>query len=397
MTTGLRLQVVAEPHVLPEAADLAAFAAPARASGLGLLVHAAPQAVETPAVSLHATGDAIGAPLPDWARAPHPAVFGAITLCRVPEAAVSPVYGAVIGAQGHVFRSSVTEMLSWRPDLALLPHVAQVGEDAVLTLPADLPTLEAATLWRAWGGAFNYGHFLLDCLPSLLAVEEAGLAGRFPPITAPLKPWARDLLSLALPHTPVREVRAPMLKVDEALFATSMDHFLHHPNALLARLRARILARSPEPTRRDGRVYLSRRGHPMRVMVNEAALERALRRRGFRIVRAERLSVAAQIALMRSAQVVVGPSGAALANALFTEPGARIVEIQPQTFTSQWVDMLCRVIGRRWTGYFCPAPVDPREVALAYRIRRGFGFGYRLPLADFLGLLDGVLGDLDRG
>jgi capsular polysaccharide biosynthesis protein len=126
-------------------------------------------------------------------------------------------------------------------------------------------------------------------------------------------------------------------------------------------------------------------------MVNEAALEAALRGRGFEIVRPERLRAADQIQMMREAQVVVGPTGAAMANALFTSAGARIVEIQPQNFTSQWVWAASRSAGAEWGGYVCASPVDPRAVAWRHRLRRGFRFGYDLPLDDFLTFVDTAL------
>jgi len=129
----------------------------------------------------------------------------------------------------------------------------------------------------------------------------------------------------------------------------------------------------------------------MRVMINEAALEAALRARGFEVVKPERLSAAAQVRMMREAEVVVGPTGAAMANALFAEAGVRIVEIQPENFTSQWVWAASRRAGADWRGYVCAAPVSPDKVAWRHRIRRGFRFGYEVPLDDFLPFVDAAL------
>jgi capsular polysaccharide biosynthesis protein len=126
----------------------------------------------------------------------------------------------------------------------------------------------------------------------------------------------------------------------------------------------------------------------MRVMVDEPALEAALKARGFTIVRAERLSPAEQIALMRGAELVVGATGAGLANALFAPERAKVFEILPENFANWWLRNLVHLAGGDWYGYFCPAPTDPREVPWRYRIRRGFRWGYRLPLQDFLRFLD---------
>jgi capsular polysaccharide biosynthesis protein len=278
-------------------------------------------------------------------------------------------------------------MLSWKPDLAALPHVEVDGEARRLVLPERTPRIAAATVFMATGGEFNYGHYLLDCLAALLAVEEQGLLRELPPVTPPLKAWQRDLTALAFPGLQLRQVRAPLVRLGEAAFASPMDHFLHRPNRLLLTLRERVLASAP-PAAGARRVYISRRAYPMRVMVNEPALEAALAARGFTIVRAEELTPSQQVALVRDAEVVVGATGAGLANALFAPPGAKVFEILPQTFANWWLRNLCHLAEVDWHGYFCPAPVDPAEVSWRYRIRRGFRWGYRLPLEDFLRFLD---------
>jgi capsular polysaccharide biosynthesis protein len=190
---------------------------------------------------------------------------------------------------------------------------------------------------------------------------------------------------------PVRELKGDFVRIGAAVHATSMDHYLHGPGDLLTRTRARVLARAPAPRRTGRRLYFSRRGHSMRVMINEAALEAALRTRGFEIVRPERLSAAAQVQMMQEAQVVVGPTGAAMANALFVSAGARIIEIQPENFTSQWVWAACRRADAEWRGYICASPVALTTVGWRHRIRRGFRFGYAIPLDDFLSFVDAAL------
>ena len=183
------------------------------------------------------------------------------------------------------------------------------------------------------------------------------------------------------------------MRLRQAVYATSINHFLHWPNALLMRLRERVSERAgPSPLRAE-RVYLSRRSHahPMRILLNEAELERALMARGFVIVRPERLRPSEQIALGRQARVVVGPSGAGMANALFAAPGALVVDIQPQVFPGAWVQAFGQLVGHESWLYCTPAPVAEAEVPWVRRARRGFRYGYRLPLDDFLGFLDARL------
>lgn len=317
---------------------------------------------------------------------------GKSTVCRMRDVRWAPGSGAVIDRHGVVIRCTVGEAELGVGDLAKLPGFAE-GPGGPVLAPgaASPPVFERATVWLPWGGGFNYGHYLIDALASLLMVEEMGLLESHPPVAPPLTAWQRDLVRFAFPDHPVAEVSAPIAEIDEVLFSTAMNHFLHIPNPILGRLRDRILAQAPPAAEGAERVYLSRRSTSMRVMVNEAALERALVRRGFRIVRPETLSVADQIAAVRGAKVLVGASGAQLANALFLPPGGRLIEIQPENFTSVWAPMMAWVTDRDWAGYFAPSPTNRWRVSPFALMRRGFKFAWKLPLDDFLAFLDARL------
>lgn len=331
-----------------------------------------------------------GAALASWPFEHRPPPARPISLCLARDVHHLPGFGAIVTADGAVLKASAREAMERWPSLSGLPG-ARVEDGVTHLAIADAPpSLDRASVFMAWGGNFNYGHFVLDCLPSLVALDEQGLLDRFPPIAPRLKAWQRDLIAMAVAR-PVRELNDDVVHIGTVVHATSMDHYLHGPGDLLARTRARILAAAPTPRTRGRRLYFSRRGHSMRVMINEAALETALRARGFEIVRPERLGVAAQVRMMREAEVVVGPTGAAMTNALFAATGARIIEIQPENFTSQWVWAASRRAGAEWRGYVCASPVSPDRVAWRHRIRRGFRFGYAVPLADFLSFVDAAL------
>ncbi len=300
--------------------------------------------------------------------------------CRVAEVAVAPGFGAVLDRRGRAYRSTAGGALAFTPDLSGLPQPSPTA-----------PQLDAAAVWLAWGGTFNYGHFILDGLSSLLALDELDLLRTHRPIAPPMAPWQRDLLALGFPDADLLEVGAPAVRVRQAAFATSMDHFLNAPNALLGRLRERLLARAAAAAGRGARLYFSRRRQSMRVMVNEPELEAALRRRGFTVVEPERLPVAEQIGLVRGASVIAGPTGAAFANAIFAPERALVVEIQPENFRSGWVDHLRRHADLGGFTHVCPSPLPPAEAPLAAKLRRGFQFAYRLPLESFLAELDSRL------
>lgn len=299
-----------------------------------------------------------------------------------------PSFGAVIGTDGALYNATVGEARHGSADLSAIPGISLNGRR--LVPPENAPFMEGGAVFLPWGAGFNYGHFVIDALSSLLALEQAGLLDGVPLLAPRLTAWQRDLIAMAAPGVRLQEIDAPVVRLGRATFATSMDHFLHHPNGLLAVLAERVVANAP-PGAGARRVYLSRRGQSMRVMVGEAAFERALRARGFTIVRPEALSARQQVALMRDAQVVVGASGAALANAVFLPRGARVIEIQPANFTSQWVRAACRQVGVEWRGYVCASPCPASAAPLLARLRRGFKFAFKPDLRDLLAFVDAAL------
>ena len=81
-------------------------------------------------------------------------------------------------------------------------------------------------------------------------------------------------------------------------------------------------------------------------------------------------------------------AGAAMANALFAPPGATVLEIQPENFASFWLGAACHAADRDWHGYICASPAPREESPWTARIRRGFRFGYRVPVEGLLRMLD---------
>jgi len=308
--------------------------------------------------------------------------------CAIGESWWFPRFGGLIGTDGALYNATIGEVRHGSQDLSILPGV---GENTTRFIPpAAAPEIEAGAVFLPWGAGFNYGHFVIDALTSVQLLKQAGLLEGVPMLAPRLTPWQRDLIALAFPDLVVREVEAPVVRLKRVAFATSMDHFLHHPNGVLADVAARVLEQAPAG-RGARRVYLSRRGQSMRVMVGEAAFEKALAARGFTIVRPETLSAGEQVALIRDAQVLVGASGAALANAVFLPRGARVVEIQPLNFTSQWVRAACRQVGVDWRGYVCASPCPARMAPVLARFRRGFKFAFKPSLDDLLRFVDEAL------
>lgn len=235
--------------------------------------------------------------------------------------------GAVMAADGQVPRAPMQEIAD--PDLAL----ALARQDA-----GQAQRRPSALIWNPAGGR-NYGHFIFDGLTGLMAAHDLGLTARFAPLSAPLSGWQRDLVG-RLRVGPVEEVggRRPVLRVDRLIYLSTLDHYLQYNGPLLARVAARLgRPAAPLPPGTGAALYLTRGPYAKRLLRGEAALLARLVAAGVRPIAPHRMSIRAQAAAMAGASVVIAPSGAALANAVFLPPGATIIELRPAVIREPWL------------------------------------------------------------
>jgi capsular polysaccharide biosynthesis protein len=383
------LQVQNEDAALAFVEDAAA--GPLRRPGVHS--HAVPS-VQISEAELNARllGRADGTAMPSWAEGEGGALRSGVSLMRAMDVHHAPAFGAVIGPRGLLYGATISEALYLTPTLAALPETHMIGGKPLFAPSRRAPRRPRASIFLAWGGRFNYGHFLIDCLSGLTILADRDLLRDHPAIAPPLNGWQRGLLDLLLrPGESVEEIDDELVRIDDALWTSCMDHFLQAPNTPLDRVRARILANTPAGGPGPRRLYLSRRDDNKRRLLNEDELEAEMAARGFTVVSPENLPVAEQVALFRDAAVVVAPTGAALANCMFMAPGAAVFEIQPANFLGAWQRNLCEFFDLRWHGYFCPSPEHDFEHRVEGVLHAGLQFTWRLPTPDFLAFLDARL------
>jgi capsular polysaccharide biosynthesis protein len=305
---------------------------------------------------------------------------------RVEHAHYFPHYGVIIDQRGNTLHSPTNEARYVTPDLLQLPHVASRNGQSVLQAPEQPHRLPQCVVTMPWGAIHNYGHFVLDCLPSIASFLELRDGRDLPFVFPALKPWQRDHLGL-LGITPV-ELPHEHYVADQILYATCMADFLCHPNVNLRRVAELQCGAVGGAPGGDRKIYLSRLGYQTRIFQSERQLEHALAARGFDIIKPETLSVREQISAFMSARVIVGSSGAAFANALYCAPGAIVVEIVPRPQDPTWVRNICVMMNLRWAPYWCDSLPPEKPVMHGGQIRPTVGITFDIDHADFLAHLD---------
>ena len=78
------------------------------------------------------------------------------------------------------------------------------------------------------------------------------------------------------------------------------------------------------------RLYVTRKNASYRKIINESNLIDELKTKNFQIIDTENMTINEQINIFSSAEVVISPTGSALANIVFCKEGTKILEILPK-------------------------------------------------------------------
>ena len=269
------------------------------------------------------------------------------------KAVVDPQTGAVCVGHRRLLGASVGNMwrvVGWG---RLIPSLnAPVTSNVEEGLAVAMPPLA-------------YYHWLTETVPALLFALERGEQVA---VVTTLEPLAYvlemvEILQSAFPEKVECHRTDDRVRCGRLFFLTRPLEVTHpHPAdvAALQRLATVTGVSTAKETRR--RIYVSRRHAPRRAYKDEVALEDLLRRRRFEIVHLERMPLAEQMATMCEAEVVVGFHGAGLTNVVWSNRGARVVEVFLKEAFTDYYRNLAGIAGHRY-GSLSAVGVTPEQLA----------------------------------
>ncbi|WP_026956365.1 glycosyltransferase family 61 protein [Algoriphagus vanfongensis] len=183
-------------------------------------------------------------------------------------------------------------------------------------------------IWIKDEWSANYFHWMTDCLPRIWSGLEKGVSDRvLLHQSYKMLPYVQQSLKL-IGIKPIYYASDENLKVKKLVLTSRTAEFPHFniPWTLKTRDKLALLnGKAPHK-----KVYISRSLAPKRKVLNELEVELLLRKRGFEILHAEKLSVKQQIELMAQTKLFVSLHGAALTNMLFMHPGQSVLEFRNQ-------------------------------------------------------------------
>jgi capsular polysaccharide biosynthesis protein len=284
----------------------------------------------------------------------------------IPGARLATDAGLVVTAEGDVLAQT-----TWDED-QLAGSIERAGR---IPPPVEIEGTVASLISLH---AVNFYHWMLDALPRLAVLEEAGMSDL--PLVIPEHPTGFQLQSLALlgiDSSRFIPFRREHLAPDVLVWAAPPAHTGFPTPWVVNWIRERFTHRVPDPHRR---LYVSRslvHARKLRRRVTNAPeLEALLLSRGFEVVRPELLSLKEQIALFAEAAVVVGPHGAAHTHIAFS-PRLTLVELFEPSFFNRCNLALAQaaghdywyVVGRTVGRGDVEAPLDLVDATVAAAIQ----------------------------
>ncbi|WP_162233698.1 glycosyltransferase family 61 protein [Sphingomonas sp. Leaf17] len=198
---------------------------------------------------------------------------------------------------------------------------------------------DADYLFFASVGSFNYGHFLVDDLPRLKAVELLRASN-----------GGRRIVIVMISHGPaidrirtdaIRRIAGTMLEIrllpqsetfrfERLLYATpvSSHPVEKNPLALDYVVQAAKAAMGIDQTPRS-KLLVLRKSSTVRALVNQKELVDRLVPLGFEPLHTDDLSFEDQVRRFAGAAIIVGQMGAAMTNTMFAPAAAKLVYLAP--------------------------------------------------------------------
>ncbi|TNJ62589.1 glycosyltransferase family 61 protein [Paenibacillus hemerocallicola] len=209
------------------------------------------------------------------------------------------------------------------------------------SLPTATRTSETvAVLTFIWSR--NYFHWMIDVLGRIDLIRKSGLSVDKYIISndGPSKIQEETLGLLGIPKEKIirsydgLHLRAARLIVP-SLQVISLLPFSCNPMPRWATnfVRSELFKIvKPSPYGGHERIYISRREAKHRRVLNESEVLHVMATYGFREVKLEEMTVADQVRLFHSANMVVAPHGASLTNIMFCRTGTQVVDIFPPEY-----------------------------------------------------------------
>jgi len=196
----------------------------------------------------------------------------------------------------------------------------------------------------------NYGHWLIDALSRLHQITQACSLDSIDHflIPSPHFDYQRDSLTMVGidPDRVLAVEPLDCIRFERLICCTAPRGYssLICPRWVIEYYRKTFTDSLQAPTQ-GRRLYISRNDAQRRKFKNEKKLTEQLTQQGFDIIELSQYPLMAKIKLFRSAECVVGLTGAGLTNLMFCQPGTCVIELFPPRYIHYYFNSICGNLG----------------------------------------------------
>ena len=271
--------------------------------------------------------------------------FGRLYGCQIVE--LDPTLTAIV-PNGRIdartgFALTEDGVILRRSNITKLPNEDRVRLAGIRDCEHETHSGECMSLLHPW--ATNYAHWLLDFLPRVILAQRTGFAGKvFIPATGP-KFLAESLKLLGFEDEAIVKTSADYLQAERLAVPVPATYGLQSRPEYIREIgdRMRCAVGAKASTKRR-RLYISRKAAE-RAIANEHEIQPILDKFGFETLQPEHMTFAEQVAAFSETEILMGPHGAGMYNALFMRPPAMAFEVLNEVRWEISVQRTCRMIG----------------------------------------------------
>ncbi|UPY36645.1 glycosyltransferase family 61 protein [Sediminicoccus sp. KRV36] len=307
------------------------------------------------------------------------------------EATVLPPFG-IVAVGNRLVRDTIRTGDMLKASFpGLDPEIFRMAmQSAEAEIPAALPSpvrrVPGHSFLLGFGVFENYFNWTLRYASRVAMFQTMPSSCRLA-VPAPRKAYVNDTLEfMGVPQDRIEPLDGPV--VFEKLTLMSAFAFGRYEISPLITTTLREHPRVTELWRRPKRpLFIPRRNVAMRQVVNQEAVEAALKALGFDIFDNAEKPIREQVRAFRNASIVVAPHGAGLANIVYCDPGTPVIEVIPEGYDQGVTSYrsLADLFGLPYTQLFA------REAAPDRKGNR-CNASIELDIAELTGLLRGLLG-----
>ncbi|MFE4201432.1 glycosyltransferase family 61 protein [Aneurinibacillus aneurinilyticus] len=271
---------------------------------------------------------------PAFSQVPYDVVNQVYYANTLPSSVVSIPNGRIYGEPEHCSIIAPDNKLIWDISWSGEPTVGEhwfFKQERALQYKETAESIAILTI--PWICHQNYYHWTLENLSRINLIRKSGMkVDKFIMHPRNLRFHYETLNRLGILDEQIIEVNQALhLKANQLIVPRLGMPPLLPPKWACEFVRKELFT-SMEQNGKYNRIYISRGSAKHRKITNEDEVSQFLNHLGFQKITLENYTLNEQIQLIASADIIVSPHGAGLANLIFAKPGTKIIEL----FNPSW-------------------------------------------------------------